>query len=111
MYLSEIYKILNIELLGDKLINKIRVDSRLLDKDDIFICINDGYKYIKDAISKDILLILGKGHEDAIIIYNNHDIVKKILKNLWFNAQIKNVLMENGFIRFVSENLINILKI
>ncbi len=59
MFLSDIYKIINYE--GEycnRKINNIRIDSRLLEKDDVFICINSGYKYIQSAIRKNVALII-----------------------------------------------------
>jgi UDP-N-acetylmuramoyl-tripeptide--D-alanyl-D-alanine ligase len=53
MYLSDILKVLNIESSIDNFkINKIRIDSRLITNNDIFITINTGYKYIKDALDR-----------------------------------------------------------
>lgn len=58
MNLSEIYDILNIKYKTDKKINKIRTDSRLLNENDVFICIKNGYKYIEEALSKNVSLII-----------------------------------------------------
>jgi UDP-N-acetylmuramoyl-tripeptide--D-alanyl-D-alanine ligase len=58
MFLSDILNLIGSKIDIDKKINKIRIDSRLLNKDDVFICINSGYKYIEDAIKKEVALII-----------------------------------------------------
>ena len=59
MFLSEIYQIIDYkESFEEKKVNKIRIDSRKLSSEDVFICINGGYKYIKDAIEKSVALII-----------------------------------------------------
>lgn len=59
MFLSDIINIVGCEVfIKDKKIKKIKTDSRFLDKGDLFICINSGYKYISDAINKGVSAIM-----------------------------------------------------
>ena len=58
MYLNEIANLLGNYKFKNKRINKIRIDSRLIEKDDVFITINDGYKYIDAAIKNGAALII-----------------------------------------------------
>lgn len=59
MFLSDIINIIGCEVfVKDRKIKKVKTDSRLLDKGDLFICINSGYKYIDDAISKGVSAII-----------------------------------------------------
>lgn len=59
MFLSEILNIIgNFNDIKDKKINNIRTDSRLLQPNDVFLCINSGYKYINDAINIGVCLII-----------------------------------------------------
>ncbi len=59
MFLSEIYNLLGKEFQGnDKNIKGIKIDSKELKKGDVFVCINKGYLYIKEAIKKKVSLII-----------------------------------------------------
>ena len=84
MYLSEIMKIIGKDCIVDRKINEIKIDSRTLNKDDVFVCINSGYKYISDAIKKEVALIIT---EKSINNDTNIPIVvvkdtKKVLGNI-----------------------------
>lgn len=71
MYLSDILNILNIDSsIKDFKINKIRIDSREVNKGDIFITINTGYKYIKDALSKECSIVISDHY------YNDSRVIK-----------------------------------
>lgn len=59
MFLSDIINIIDCDVfIKDRKIKKIKTDSRLLDKGDLFICINSGYKYIDDAIKRGVSAII-----------------------------------------------------
>lgn len=59
MFLSDIINIIDCDVfIKDRKIKKIKTDSRLLDKGDLFICINSGYKYIEDAIKREVSAII-----------------------------------------------------
>lgn len=59
MFLSDIINIIDCDVfIKDRKIKKIKTDSRLLDKGDLFICINSGYKYIEDAIKRGVGAII-----------------------------------------------------
>lgn len=59
MFLSDIINIIDCDVfIKDRKIKKIKTDSRLLDKGDLFICINSGYKYIEDAIKRGVSAII-----------------------------------------------------
>lgn len=59
MFLSDIINIIDCDVfIKDRKIKKIKTDSRLLDKGDLFICINSGYKYIADAIKRGVSAII-----------------------------------------------------
>lgn len=59
MFLSDIINIIDCDVfIKDRKIKKIKTDSRLLDKGDLFICINSGYKYIEDAIKRGVSVII-----------------------------------------------------
>jgi len=71
MYLSDILNILNIESsIDDFKINSIKIDSREVSNNDIFITINTGYKYIKDALDKGCNLVISD-HE-----YDDNRVIK-----------------------------------
>ena len=58
MYLSEILNLIGNYNYEDKKFNKITIDSREITSNDIFICINTGYKYIEDAIKRGAICII-----------------------------------------------------
>ena len=58
MLLSEIFTLIGKKCDKDKVVNKISIDSRSIEQDDVFICINSGYKYIDDAINRRASLII-----------------------------------------------------
>lgn len=68
MLLYDILNVLNISYNGDNItINKIRTDSRLIEEDDLFICVNSGYKYISDATKRGASCIITDKKVDANI--------------------------------------------
>lgn len=86
MYLSDILNLLDIkDNINDFKINKIRIDSRLVNDNDIFITINSGYKYIDDSINRGCKVII------TDINYNNDNIyvikVKDTIKVLGIIAK------------------------
>lgn len=86
MYLSDILNLLDIkDNINDFKINKIRIDSRLVNDNDIFITINSGYKYIDDSINRGCKVII------TDINYNNDNIyvikVKDTIKVLGIVAK------------------------
>lgn len=59
MYLSELFQIIGLDLPSeDSLINEIKTDSRLLNDGDIFLCLNQGYKYIEEALEKKVIAVI-----------------------------------------------------
>ncbi len=59
MFLSEICNVIGQNLqIRDKKIKNIKLDSRKLKKGDVFLCVNDGYKYVKEAIKRKVSLII-----------------------------------------------------
>lgn len=58
MYLNDITNLLGNYKYKNKRINKIRTDSRLIEKDDVFITINSGNNYIDAAIKNGAILIV-----------------------------------------------------
>jgi len=59
MFLSEIIYILGCEyFIKDKRIKEIKIDSRNLNKGDLFICINNGHNYIEEAVRKKVSAII-----------------------------------------------------
>ncbi len=59
MFLSDIINIIDCEIfVKERKIKRIKTDSRLLDKGDLFICINSGYKYIDDAIKRGVSAVI-----------------------------------------------------
>ena len=62
MNLLKLIKLVNGELLNiadlNKKINLFKLDSRTINKDDVFITINTGYLYIEDAIKKGAVAII-----------------------------------------------------
>ena len=59
MFLSDIINIVGCDVfVKDKKIKKIKTDSRHLNKGDLFICINSGYKYISEAVNKGVSAIM-----------------------------------------------------
>lgn len=82
MYLSELYKILNLDFNSEDLfINHIVTNSNEVNKGDIFLCINTGYKYIDEAIKNGCVGIII--NEDILVNYNILTIkVKDTIKTL-----------------------------
>ncbi len=59
MLLSDILNLLDIkDKIDDFKINKVRIDSRLINNNDVFITINSGYKYIDDAINRGCKVVI-----------------------------------------------------
>lgn len=58
MYLKDIINIIGNYNVVNKKINNIVTDSRLVSEGDVFISINDGYKYISDAVKRGAYLII-----------------------------------------------------
>ncbi len=74
MKLSTILKIIGREYSGEDItINNIKTDSRLIKKNDLFICINRGHCYIEDAIKKGCRAIIV---DRDIDLNNNIPIIK-----------------------------------
>ena len=79
MHLSDILNILDIKLnVKDIEINKIRTDSRLVSYNDIFITINSGYKYIKNAKERGCNIIITDSDykDDELVIIKVNDTIK-----------------------------------
>ncbi len=51
-------RFLNLPKDMNQVINEFKLDSRLVNKDDAFICINSGYLYIEDAIKNGCILVI-----------------------------------------------------
>ena len=51
--------------------NKIKLDSRCLNKNDLFIAINNGYKYIDEALKKGCKVITDKDVNNTIKVENS----------------------------------------
>lgn len=79
MYLSEILNLIGNYNYEDKLINKISTDSRSISNNDIFICINSGYKYIEDAIKRGAICIICEKDIDCNILTIKVDNTIKVL--------------------------------
>lgn len=79
MYLSEILNLIGNYSFDDKIINKISTDSRLIENNDIFICINSGYKYINEAIKKGAICIICENTIKSDILTIKVDSTKKAL--------------------------------
>lgn len=79
MYLSEILNLIGNYSFEDKLFNKISIDSRLINNNDIFICINSGYKYIDDAIKRGAICIICENDINSDILTIKVDSTKKVL--------------------------------
>lgn len=76
MNIIDILKITNGDLIKSnekKEFNKIKIDSREIEKNDIFITINSGYKYIDDAIKNGASLIIT---DSNIKIQKNVNVIK-----------------------------------
>lgn len=59
MKLSTIIKIIGKEYNGEDInINSVKTDSRNIKKGDLFICINNGYNYIDDAIKNGCIAVI-----------------------------------------------------
>ena len=79
MYLYDILNLLDIKYNIDNFkINKIRIDSRLINNNDIFITINSGYKYIEDAKKRGCRLVITDTNyiDDDIYIIKVKDTIK-----------------------------------
>lgn len=79
MYLSEILNLIGNYKFEDKLINKITIDSRLVENNDIFICINSGYKYVDSAIKKGAICIICENDINSDVLTIKVDDTKKVL--------------------------------
>lgn len=78
--------------------NKIKFDSRLSNKNDLFIAINDGYKYIDDALKKDCKVVSEVDRNDVIKVENSIKALGKIAayKRQNFNKPVIAITGSNG---------------
>lgn len=78
--------------------NKIKLDSRELNKNDLFIAINDGYKYIDDAFKKKCKVLTEKEVPGTIIVDNTIKALGEIASYLRqkYNKPIIAITGSNG---------------
>jgi len=77
--LSDILNLLNIrDKIDDFKINRVRIDSRLINNNDVFITINSGYKYIEDAIKRGCSVVITDNNyiSDDVYIIKVKDTIK-----------------------------------
>ncbi len=61
MFLSEITEVLHINLLyKERKIKEIKIDSRLINKGDAFLCINNGHNYVLDALKRGAQVVISE---------------------------------------------------
>ena len=58
MYLSEINKVVDGIIYNDVYINKIKTNSKEIEKGDLFLAINKGHDYINEAINNGAVSII-----------------------------------------------------
>ena len=85
MIISEIYKIFDIDIKDDRKINGIKTDTRILEKNDIFIALKgknyDGNDYIEEALSRGAIMCITEiEHDKCIRVDNTFDALYKIGK-------------------------------
>ena len=66
---------LNKKKYGKRIINYFRIDSRLTNKDDCFITINDGYKYVNKNMG---LIITDKDIKINVPIIKVNDVIESL---------------------------------
>ncbi|MEG2322221.1 MAG: UDP-N-acetylmuramoyl-tripeptide--D-alanyl-D-alanine ligase [Bacilli bacterium] len=73
MNLDEICQIINGKMVNKKMIkiNHIKTDSRLVEKGDLFIAINNGHKYINDVIDKCYVVSEINSTSDKVIMVDS----------------------------------------
>lgn len=90
MNIKEILNLLNYKQEKDIIINKFETNSKFVEKDDCFIAINNGHKYVKEAIKNGAkVVIVSNNKEYDCLTVNVNDtvlalkIISKYIRNLY----------------------------